>query len=108
MLYNTEIKFKERAYMDFNFALKLIKLRSPLTQIVMGPDIYIRSKVPEKMFEIWIKFAEIRNLDRSNLVTNLDLYPDYSTLIVFERMYGDSISYYDQHGTNKKRRRRRV
>jgi len=31
MLYNPDLKFKNRAYMNFNCSLKLIKLRTPLT-----------------------------------------------------------------------------
>ncbi len=31
MLYNPDLKFKNRADMNFNCALKLIKLRTPLT-----------------------------------------------------------------------------
>ena len=29
------------------------------------------------MYEILVKFAEIRKLDRANLVMNFNLFPDY-------------------------------
>ena len=95
MLYNPELKFKSRAYMDLNCSLKLIKLRTNLTAIMMAPDIYLRAKVPEDMYETLVKFAEMRKLDRANLVTNFNLFPEYETLVIFERKYGDTINYYD-------------
>ena len=94
--------------MGLNCAMKLIKLRTNLSQIMMASDIYLRAKVPEDMYDTLVKFAEMRKLDRANLITNFDLYPEYSTLMVFERKYGDSISYYDQHGFNKRKKRRRA
>ena len=95
MLYNPEIRYKNRAYMDLNCSMKLIKLRTSLTKIMMAPDIYLRSKVPEDMYDTLVKFAEMRKLDRVNLVCNFDLFPNYTNLMVFERKYGDSINYYD-------------
>jgi hypothetical protein len=59
------------------------------------------------MYATLVQFAEMRKLDRVNLVVNFDLFPQYDTLMIFERKYGDSISYYDQHGVQKKKRRRR-
>ncbi len=108
MLYNPDLKFKNRAYMNFNCALKLIKLRTPLTQSIGAPDIYLRDKVPEDMYETLVKFAEMRQLGRANLVSNFNLFPEYETLVVFERKYGDGINYYDQYGVQKRKKKRRV
>ena len=46
MLYNPDIKFKDRMYLDFNVTLKKIKLRDTPTEIMASPDMYLRSKVP--------------------------------------------------------------
>lgn len=46
LLYNPEIWFKNRLYLDFNVNIKKIKLRDTLTSIMASPDIYLRSKVP--------------------------------------------------------------
>lgn len=108
MLYNPECRYKERAYMDLNCSMKLIKLRTSLSKTMQAPDIYLRSKVPEDMYDTLVKFAEMRKLDRINLVANFDLFPSYGNLMVFERKYGDSISYYDQHGVQKKKKKKRV
>lgn len=51
MLYNPGVKFKHRIYQDFNVALKKIRLRDSLTQIIGKPDVYMRSKVPEDMYD---------------------------------------------------------
>ena len=51
MIYNPEIRFKNRVYQDFDVAIKKIKLRDSLSQIMSDPDIYLRSKVPEEMYD---------------------------------------------------------
>ena len=108
MLYNPQIRFKNRAYIDFNCSLKLIKLRTSLSQTVQAPDIYLRSKVPEDMYDTIVKFAEMRKLDRANLVANFDLFPSYENLVTFERKYGDSITYQDQFGVQKRKKKKRA
>lgn len=52
MLYNPTVRFKNRLYMDFNVTLKHIRLREPLTKLMKSADIYLRSKVPEEMYDI--------------------------------------------------------
>lgn len=51
MIYNPDIKYKHRLYQEFNCAIKKIKLRDTLTTIMSEPDIYLRSKVPEDMYD---------------------------------------------------------
>lgn len=51
MLYNPEVHFKNRLYLDFNVQIKKIKLRDPLTKIMGAPDVYIRAKVPEDIYD---------------------------------------------------------
>lgn len=51
MLYNPQIRYKARKYMDFNCAIKLIKLRASLSYTMGAPDIYLREKVPEDMYD---------------------------------------------------------
>lgn len=52
LLYNPNIRFKNRIYLDFNATIKKIKLRDQLRATMGSPDIYLRSKVPEEMFYI--------------------------------------------------------
>lgn len=52
LLYNPDVRFKNRQYLDFNCLIKKIKLREPLRQIMGAPDVYLRSKVPEDMYHI--------------------------------------------------------
>jgi len=92
MIFNPEIKFKNRIYQDFNCAIKKIKLRDTLSEIMAAPDIYLRSKVPEDMYDTLQKFAEIRKLDRQSLVRDFNLYPSAENLLTLERKYGDSLS----------------
>lgn len=106
MIYNPDIKFKNRLYQEFNCSIKKIKLRDTLSQIMSVPDIYLRSKVPEDMYDTLQKFAEIRKLDRQNLVRDFNLYPSAENLLTLERKYGDSLSLYDLTGQKSKKSRR--
>ena len=106
MLYNPQIRFKNRKYADFNCSFKFIKLRDSLSSTIGAPDIYLRDKVAEDVYSTLITFGEIRKLDRANLVTNFNLFPEVSNILVMERKYGDAVLYEDINGIKKKRRKR--
>ena len=55
-------------------------------------------EVPEDMYDTLQKFAEIRKLDRQNLVRDFNLYPSSENLLTLERKYGDSLSLFDLAG----------
>ena len=107
MIYNPDIRFKNRLYQDFNCAIKKIKLRDTLSYLISDPDIYLRSKVPQDMFEILLQFAEIRKQDRQNIVTEFNLYPSAENLLTLERKYGDSLTDFDLTGQKPRVRRRK-
>ena len=106
MLYNPTIRYKQRLYQDFNVAIKKIKLRDSLSAIMSAPDIYLRSKVPEEMYDTLQKFAEIRKLDRANLVRDFNLFPTVTNLLTLERKYGDSLLFEDLNGFKQKKKRK--
>lgn len=107
MLYNPEVRYKNRLYLDFNVMIKKIKLRDPLTKIMGAPDVYLRAKVPEDIYDTMQKFAEMRKLDRMTLVRDFDLFPKTERLLNLERKYGDSLSHEDLNGAPAKSKRRR-
>lgn len=47
ILKNSNVTFLNRLYTDFNIELKRIRFRPSLTQLLLDPIIYIKSKVPE-------------------------------------------------------------
>jgi len=98
LLYNPDVRFKNRIYLEFNATVKKIKLREPLRQIMGLPDIYMRSKVPEEMFYILQQFAEMRKLNRLSLIRDFNLFPETDKLLTLERKYGDSLNYEDLTG----------
>jgi len=108
MLYNPEVRYKNRLYLDFNVQIKKIKLRDPLTKIMGAPDVYIRAKVPEDIYDTMQKFAELRKLDRMTLVRDFDLFPVVERLLNLERKYGDSLSFEDLNGSPPKKKRRQA
>lgn len=98
LLYNPDVRFKNRIYLDFNVAIKKVKLREPLRQIMGAPDVYLRSKVPQDMFHILQQFAEIRKLTRLSLIRDFNLFPETEKLLTLERKYGDSLNFEDLNG----------
>lgn len=107
MLYNPEVRYKNRVYLEFNVQIKKIKLRDPLTKIMGAPDVYLRAKVPEDIYDTMQKFAEMRKLDRMTLVRDFDLFPVPERLLNLERKYGDSLSFEDLNGYPPKPRKKR-
>ena len=89
-------------------ALKKIKLRDTITKIMGSPDVYLRSKVPEDIYDTLQKFAEIRKLDRMALVRDFNLFPMTERLLNLERKYGDSLLHEDLYGVPQKPKRRRA
>ena len=106
MLYNPQVRFKSRMYLDFNVSIKKIRLRDSLTKIMGAPDVYLRSKVPEDMYDTLQKFAEIRKLDRASLVRDFNLFPITENLLTLERKYGDSLNHEDLYGFKQRRKRK--
>ena len=93
-------------YLDFNVSIKKIRLRDALTKIMGAPDVYLRSKVPEDMYDTLQKFAEIRKLDRASLVRDFNLFPNTENLLTLERKYGDSLNHEDLYGFKQRRKRK--
>lgn len=108
LLYNPDVRFKNRIYLDFNVAIKKIKLRENLRAIMGAPDVYLRSKVPEDMFDILQKFAEIRKLSRLSLIRDFNLFPDTEKLLTLERKYGDSLNIEDLTGKPGKPKKKKT
>ena len=108
LLYNPDVRFKDRMYLDFNVAIKKVKLRDTLRTLMGAPDVYLRSKVPEDMYDILQKFAEIRKLTRLSLIRDFNLFPLTEKLLILERKYGDSLNYEDLHGKPKKPKKKIV
>jgi hypothetical protein len=75
LLYNPQIRFKHRIYLDFNASIKRIKLRDTLTKIMSSPDVFLRSKVPEEIYDTLQKLAEMRKFDRIKFLKDYNLFP---------------------------------
>lgn len=98
MLYNPQVRYKNRMYQEFNVSMKRIRMRDPLTKIMGAADVYLRSKVPEDMYDTLQKFAEIRKLERVGLVRDFNLFPIPVNLLTLERKYGDALNFEDING----------
>jgi hypothetical protein len=102
ILYNPEVRFKNRMYLDFHLSIKKVKLRESLTKIMGNPDIYLRSKVPADIFDTIQKLAEMRKYDRIKYLRDYNLFATSERLLALERKYGDSLSNEDLYGVKDK------
>ena len=101
-LMNLEVKFDQRLYMDFGADLKRIKLREPLSKILLNPDIYIKAKVSEELMDTLNKVMELRRNDRLKLVRDFNICPNVTSLYLLERKYGDALTDMDIYGKSSK------
>lgn len=101
-LMNLEVKFDNRLYIEFGADLKRIKLREPLKQILLNPDIYIKAKVSEELMETLNKCMELRRADRLKLVRDFGICPTVANLYLLERKYGDALTDMDIYGKSNK------
>ena len=107
LLYNPLVRFKNRMYWDFNASIKRIKLRDTLTRIMSSPDVFLRSKVPEEIYDTLQKLAEMRKFDRIKFLKDYALFPTSERLLALERKYGDSLSHKDLYGIPQKSKRKK-
>lgn len=119
ILKNPDIKFKERMYTDFNVEIKRvffvlthsqIKLRENLQKLLIKPDLYIRTKVPENIQDTLVKVSNILKQWNIRVLSQFNLFPKASDLIAVERKYSDSLTDEDITGveTDKSLKQRKI
>jgi len=101
-LVNTELKFDERLYIKFGSDFRRIRLREPLEQILLNPDVYIRSKVSEQLLNTLEHLMDIRRADRLKHLKEFNLCPSLEDLLLLERKYGEALTDEDITGLPKK------
>ena len=101
-LINTELKFDERLYIKFGPDFRRIRLREPLEQILLNPDVYIRSKVSEQLLNTLERLMDIRRADRLKHIKEFNLCPSLEDLLLLERKYGEALTEEDITGLPKK------
>lgn len=102
ILKNSNLTFLKRLYADFNIEIKRMRFRPSLTQLLLDPIIYIKSKVPEDISQNLNKISEVKKIcDDLKAVDSMNLWPDSNILIQIERKFSDSLSYEDIHGVDE-------
>ena len=82
ILKNSNITFLKRLYTDFNIDIKKVRFRPSLTQLLLEPSIYIKSKVPEEICQDLNKINEIKKIcDDLRTVDSMNLWPSASVLV---------------------------
>lgn len=107
ILKNPRITFNERLYSEFDVDIKKIKLRTPVSQLVLQPDIYDRKMVPMNIYRIINQLRKIRERNTIEDVVSSNLWPLPEPLIAFERNYGDSLTKEDITGVKPKIRKKK-
>lgn len=91
ILKNININFTNRLYSDFNLEIKRvtflyifyqIRFRPSLSQILLDPSIYIKSKVDEQICQNLNKISDLRKIcDDLSTVESMNLWPNSDILI---------------------------
>ena len=82
ILKNSNLTFLKRLYTDFNIEIKRVRFRPSLTQLLLDPSIYIKSKVPEEICQNLNKISEIKKIcDDLKTVDSMNLWPDANVLV---------------------------
>ena len=104
ILKNKNILFQDRKYLEFNCRIRRIKLREPLNEIVIDPNIYLRTSVPENIYMTIVQLHRLRNSPNIIETRDFNIYPTSDNLQQLERKYGDSLTNYDIHCVRKTRK----
>mmetsp|Transcript_28866 Transcript_28866/g.26192 ORF Transcript_28866/g.26192 Transcript_28866/m.26192 type:complete len:101 (-) Transcript_28866:1129-1431(-) len=81
ILKNPQFLFKSRLFLQFNIDIKKIKLREKLNKLLYKPEIYMRSQVPEKFYDILMIFNQIRKCYKIAEIVSSNLFPNTEHLI---------------------------
>ena len=104
ILRNSKQTYNERLYTDFDVDVKKIKLRKSVNSLTNDPDIYLRARVPEDMYNTIIKIRKIREKFEIKEVSSSDLWLTEKEIVTFERNYGDALTDFDLYGIRNKKR----
>lgn len=93
-IFNNDVGYGERLYLDFNLSPKHIKIRQNLETLSgTKPELYDVTRVSPEIFEI---IAQLRETKRAIRIEHckkyLDCFPTSKTLTALEILYGDYIS----------------
>lgn len=76
-----------------------IRLRPSLSQLLLQPSIYIKSKVPEEISQTLVHLADARKVPDSLLsFETLNLWPNAESLLQIERKFSQPLSSEDITG----------
>lgn len=102
ILKNSNVTFLKRIYTDFNIEIKRIRFRPSLSQLLLDPIIYIKSKVPEEISLNLNRCNQIKKIcDDLKAVDSMNLWPDASVLVQIQRKFSDSLTFEDIHGVEE-------
>ena len=104
MLYNSDIKFNSRLYGQFGCALKLIKIRDSISDIMQRPDSFTKLG---GLFQVLKAVVEMRKQDRASFVKSFDLVPSAHALVELELKFGGSLTQEDITSVYKRDKKRR-
>lgn len=94
-------------YTDFNVDIKKIKLRKSVNLLTNNPDIYLRERVPEDIYNTIIKIRKIREKFEMKDVVMSNLWLSEKEITDFERNYGDALNDFDLYGIQNKKKLRK-
>ena len=101
---DSNILFNKRIYSKFDLALKFIKIRTNLTDILTTFDIYLKSSQYRGLYDAFLNMGSILNAETLKEIALSNLFPDAESLLLLERKYGDVIKEEDIIGKKEEKK----
>lgn len=90
--------FTRRCYSTFELPTKLIKLRMPLPEVILRPEIYQHLRVSDPTRNAVLALAKLLAAPTLRVAHKHDAFPVAFDLLELEKMFGDVITIRDREG----------
>lgn len=98
VLFNPELGFSKRLYVDFNLVLKQVKLRQSLDSLTQRPDLCLQSKCDPAVSRGLNQLMEMKRAERIHVLKLMDSFPSAVCVEDIETQYGDFVAEKELHG----------
>eukprot|EP00913_Durusdinium_trenchii_P016248 g15270.t1 len=104
VLFNPELGFSKRLYVDFNLVLKQVKLRQSLDSLTQRPDLCLQSKCDPAVSRGLNQLMEMKRAERLStrarihVLKLMDSFPSAVCVEDIETQYGDFVAEKELHG----------
>ena len=98
VMFNPELGFSKRLYVDFNLVLKQVKLRQTLHSLTQRPDLCLPSKCDVAVSHGLNQLMDMRRAERIHVLKLMNSFPSAVCIEDIETQYGAFVNEKELHG----------